>query len=662
MTPSFWHAHYVFPAAVFFVSLGMALGIAHFSSFKPGQALATASDNICGFAWAPTIGWISLNNQTCSSGVTGGTYGVNMATTLSGQPGGVQGYALNGFGWSDNVGWVCFGASCNVPECEPSAPADPGYFYAYVNKLTDGNYKEVHGWAGICNQKELGWISLNCADPVANACVGGNTTFYKLVYNPADHNFHNAAAQGSPFAWSGNSDGTGVGYINFFANAAEGMQLKIAPEADPFCADGLDNDLNGLKDCADPGCIATPACVAAALEINSLGAGLVNQYQACHDTLDNNANNQIDCAGFGGKPPDDSCLFTPVCSEGNYCSNGLDDDGNGFIDCSDPACAGDPACFAPIPPQSQCTAFAGNPDQKNLCCSDNSTNGQPLLDCLDPDCRTNAAVCSAWTQVLSGNVYAGGGITGTKAPKEAGVSNAAYCLRSNGAIDWTSADAFAVCKESAAGNIPLPSMDTKYRNVLGFLDLAGIRNGRYGTVINITDAAQIPDMLNGRIYRFTGPGTFILPAKNFKNGTGAEEGSGLLLIEGADLEISGDINYLAVPPVQSRLKNLSSFGVIAVKDAFGTGGNIKIDANVQKVSGTYFAEGTIQTGTSGGADQYLQLMGIYVARKFDLQRQNNSDPTKPAEEFVFDGRAVVNPPPGMQDIGQSLPKQTDANF
>jgi len=29
------------------------------------------------------------------------------------------------------------------------------------------------------------------------------------------------------------------------------------------------------------------------------------------------------------------------------CNNGIDDDGNGLIDCQDPACFGDPACFVP---------------------------------------------------------------------------------------------------------------------------------------------------------------------------------------------------------------------------------------------------------------------------------------------------------------------------
>jgi len=48
-----------------------------------------------------------------------------------------------------------------------------------------------------------------------------------------------------------------------------------------------------------------------------------------------------------------------------------------------------------------------------------------------------------------------------------------------------------------------------------------------------------------------------------------------------------------------------------------------------------------------------------AARQFHLQRVYPSS-TIAAETFTQDGRAVANPPPGMAEIGKSLPVQKDA--
>ncbi|MCC6558019.1 MAG: hypothetical protein IT372_34160 [Polyangiaceae bacterium] len=61
------------------------------------------------------------------------------------------------------------------------------------------------------------------------------------------------------------------------------------------CADALDNDGDGLPDCADPDCYLEAACGEAAVEVD--------------------------------------------------CGDGVDDDGDGISDCADPDCAGDPACL-----------------------------------------------------------------------------------------------------------------------------------------------------------------------------------------------------------------------------------------------------------------------------------------------------------------------------
>ncbi len=702
MTPRFWRIHYLVPGTIALFSLGLALGIAHFSSFQPYKALATVGDNIRGWAWTPNAGWISLNDQKphcaspCSSG---GTYGINMATTESIQPDGQQGHTINGFAWSDNLGFICFGSSCNIPACRTGGVPN---FYAYAEKITDNSPKELHGWAVICNIKEAGWISLNCED--TGACTGANTVFYKLVYNPADNKFHVATVNGSPYGYNGNNDGSGLGYISFTPKDAggslspDGMYLEIPSEnTDSMCTDAKDNDLNGQTDCADANCAARPVCTTS--ELNWLGPALTQQYTACHDSADNNINGKADCAGVGALPADPTCSAAPVCqpeysftngcidhvdNDGDTaidcadtdcaarpecttefsCTDDADNDGNGLKDCEDPGCLLDPAC---TPPQPQCVdkpACAGIVDAQeraNCCCSDGTPNGQPAIDCMDAQCQAQAPVCAAWTKALGGNIYAGGGITGTKAPQQSGVTNAAFCLRSNATIEWTSPDQYAACKEANVGEIALPTSENRYRSQLGFLDLAGLRTGRYGTVVTVSDSSQVApaNLLGGQIYRYASGGTFTLSAKTFENAIGTSgKGAGTLLVEGADLRITGDISY-SPSAVQQRIKNLASFGVIVVKDSSGAGGNVYIDPAVTTVSGAIFAEGEVHTGAS---NTYLKLFGLFIAKKFDLGRTNNTDPTKPAEEFLFDGRAVVNPPPGMQDAGKSLPRQSDASF
>jgi len=221
------------------------------------------------------------------------------------------------------------------------------------------------------------------------------------------------------------------------------------------------------------------------------------------------------------------------------------------------------------------------------------------------------------------------------------------------------------CKQETAGSIPLPSSTNFYRTKLGFLDLEGIRSGRYGDVVPISSSDELPVNLAGKVYRYTGGGTFELNAKTFLNGAPpTSRGNGLLLIDGGNLKIKGDIQY-SLAAVQSSLRNLASFGVVVVKNGVGMGGDIDIDPAVTKVSGTYFAEGLFSTGSiktlnPALSDANLKLYGILVAQQFKLQR-NNDNPSVPAEEIIFDGRAVVNPPPGMQDASQSLPK-ADVSF
>ncbi len=89
----------------------------------------------------------------------------------------------------------------------------------------------------------------------------------------------------------------GSGEIEIIFTPGGGTPVEV-------CNNGVDDDGDGAIDCADPDCVADPACVGSPIE---------------------------------------------------NCSNGVDDDGDGAIDCADPDCAGDPACI-PFPADECATA------------------------------------------------------------------------------------------------------------------------------------------------------------------------------------------------------------------------------------------------------------------------------------------------------------------
>lgn len=687
MTPGFWRAHHAIPAFIALAGLGMALGIAHFSSFQPYKASAGAGENILGWAWTNNAGWISLNNDNPSScalpPASCGSYGLNMDVNATPQPSWdvtqppgtmTTGHEVTGFAWSDNLGFICFGRSCNIPACTGLNFPDPPYhppqstekFYAYVDPITDMTPKRVHGWAVICNQKDAGWISLNCQDTVT--CDRN----YRVVYNPLDKKFYSsmfegdtAANKGVSFGWNGNSDMSGIGYISFYPVTASDNGMHLRPLVE-ICGNGVDDDLNTLIDCSDPACSALPICTAEIcnnLDDNANGVVDDGPGLECPQNTTQSCSAPSGCAGT--RRCSAACTWLEACQEPvEVCDDGIDNNCNALVDDADPACLKEqPKCEDAPCNDPSLTAT----EKAECCCNDTTDNGAGKgVDCMDPQCRTDAPrICSAWAKVVTGNIYAFGGFTGTQAPKALNTQNVKYCLRSNGNIEWTSSENCAQTNIS----LTLPTGADGYRSQLGFIDLDGIRKERYGKVKNISISADIPVDLAGKVYRYTGATPFELEAKTFMNGKSPDyKGNGLLLIDGADLIIKGNIGYATTDPVVSSLKRLASLGVIVVKNtATGAGGNITIEPSVTKVSGAFFLEGLFKTSTCAPGclgtmpyDSNLKIFGILVARQFSLDRDNN-DPMNPAEEIIFDGRAIANPPPGMQDITKSLPKM-DVSF
>jgi hypothetical protein len=143
------------------------------------------------------------------------------------------------------------------------------------------------------------------------------------------------------------------------------------------CANLVDDDDDGLIDCADPDCGIFEMC------FDSSSVGGENTAQLCRDKIDNNGNGQIDCADQTSCGSFAFCQ-PPVENTPELCLDLKDNDADGFIDCKDSDCKGFTVC---------------NPTENTLAlCKDGKDNdGDLLVDCKDPDCK-DLYVCSYPTQ------------------------------------------------------------------------------------------------------------------------------------------------------------------------------------------------------------------------------------------------------------------------
>ncbi len=104
-------------------------------------------------------------------------------------------------------------------------------------------------------------------------------------------------------------------------------QKRFVCELDERCGNGLDDDGDGLTDCADARCQGPQGVCAAAPET------------ACADGVDNDADGRPDCADF-------DCVGILACEPAGEasCGDGFDNDGDGALDCLDLDCSGAPEC------------------------------------------------------------------------------------------------------------------------------------------------------------------------------------------------------------------------------------------------------------------------------------------------------------------------------
>jgi cysteine-rich repeat protein len=175
-------------------------------------------------------------------------------------------------------------------------------------------------------------------------------------------------------------------------NAADGdgcSALCMQEAGMEICSNGMDDDLDGLVDCADSDCSDHTWCN------GSCGNGIVESGEQCDD---GNAN-----AGDGCAP---DCTLEPSAE---ICDDRADNDSDGLTDCADPDCADDAFCLCGngvVEGNEECDD--GNNTDGDGCASDCTVESvgpeicdnnidddmDGVIDCLDPDCSNDPA-CSS---------------------------------------------------------------------------------------------------------------------------------------------------------------------------------------------------------------------------------------------------------------------------
>lgn len=129
---------------IFYTSVFSALLILFLAGIFlfPGQAIASGctENNIEGYAWSDNVGWISFSCMNHYEEGEGYDYGVNFNRETG---------LFSGEAWNDEVGWISFDSG-DLSGC-PSGTCEA--------RLVDG---DLTGWAKVLSSDE--WISLNGED------------------------------------------------------------------------------------------------------------------------------------------------------------------------------------------------------------------------------------------------------------------------------------------------------------------------------------------------------------------------------------------------------------------------------------------------------------------------------------------------------------------
>lgn len=366
-----------------------------------------------------------------------------------------------------------------------------------------------------------------------------------------------------------------------------------------------------------------------------------------------------------------------ICFTNNECQDGVatgcdNDEGTStdpFRACVSDAVCGGGRCVGGF---GTCTGDGVTLCRRDIDCNNQGTDGP----CVGADLCTD--MLFPWIETQNSNIYSGFNISAPEEPPSDNV-NATFCITAKNTIrNFRSASGDCPPETVSETRFGLPKSSNFFRSVLGSIDVDGLLAGEYGQVQSISDYTQIDDVLGGKVYVHEGDLVIGDPALGidadpglslrFNNGIGSGanliEGRGTVVVHGGDLIINRDIEYSGNSITD--LAHLASVAWIVLDDGSGTKGNIYVHRRVSELSGVFYADGPDPGVQMHGKDQYssnvpLTVHGLMIARKFIFSRDYRSF-DQGSERIIYDGRAVVNPPPGFGDVSKLLPQFTQSSF
>jgi hypothetical protein len=120
----------------------------------------------------------------------------------------------------------------------------------------------------------------------------------------------------------------------------------------------------------------------------------------CANLVDDDGDGLVDCADVADCGTDPTCMMCRPTGPENTavaCTDGRDNDCDGFVDCLDTECRALPACGGCVPTGGENTAVACTDGRDNDC--------DRLLDCADPDCL-GVSVCPCRPTGAENNAFA----------------------------------------------------------------------------------------------------------------------------------------------------------------------------------------------------------------------------------------------------------------
>lgn len=214
----------------------------------------TDMKRIGGWAWNPIIGWVSQQSsiQDKETSDKTGEFGV-LEDTATGD--------LSGWSWSGNAGWICWGETCKDPTLAPYQATygsgkppitAPGHEKAWAVKNSDNT---VDGWAQLLSYRGYGWVCLS-----QKTC--GSQNGWGVRYDSAKNEF-------TGWAWAGGK----IGWLVFSGKTLYDTKIKPpCPRGTIICAG---TDTNNIQYTTCKASCAITETVQSCAGANSCKTGLM---------------------------------------------------------------------------------------------------------------------------------------------------------------------------------------------------------------------------------------------------------------------------------------------------------------------------------------------------------------------------------------------------